>query len=65
MTFGEKLRLTSPRAVPRSRAKRNDSHKNMIENDEELRATHEALGNLYGAVASLPQTGSRPIFGPC
>ncbi len=28
----------------------------MIANDEELRATHEALGNLYRAVASLRQT---------
>jgi hypothetical protein len=28
----------------------------MISNDEELRATHEALGNLYRALASLRQT---------
>jgi len=28
----------------------------MIENDEQLRATHEALGDLYGALASLRQT---------
>jgi len=28
----------------------------MIANDEELRATYEALGNLYRAVASLRQT---------
>ena len=28
----------------------------MIENDEQLRATHEALGDLYTALASLRQT---------
>jgi hypothetical protein len=28
----------------------------MIENDEQLRATHEASGNLYRALASLRQT---------
>ena len=28
----------------------------MIANDEELRATHEALGNLYRALSSLRQT---------
>jgi len=28
----------------------------MIENDEQLSATHEALGLLYGALASLRQT---------
>jgi len=28
----------------------------MIENDDQLKATHEALGHLYRAVASLRQT---------
>ena len=28
----------------------------MIENDEQLKATHEALGDLYAALASLRET---------